>query len=75
MIIERQTRIAITVKENETPVPLDDRLDSFLRVGRAVLGEPPLAHPAERCGVPACSHSGEDHYHGQRDERDESADN
>ena len=75
MIIERPSRVAITVKENEMPAPLDDRRESLLRVGRAILGEPPLAHPAKRCGVPACSQSGEDHYHGQRDERDEGADN
>ncbi len=50
------------------PAPLDDRRESLLRVGRAVLGEPPLAHPAKRCGVPAYSDSGQDHYHGQRNE-------
>jgi hypothetical protein len=61
MIIERQTRVAITVQENEMPAPLDDRLESLLWVGRAVLGEPALAHPAEHCGIPACTHSGEDY--------------
>jgi hypothetical protein len=50
------------------PASLDDHWRRSLRVRRAVLGEPPLAHPAERSGVPAHSDCGEDHYQGQRNE-------